>query len=100
MALTANSIPKATNADHIGDSSVVDDGTTVTTTKPVVAPSLTVVATTVAGLAALPAVLGTQASVSDGDPALAWGATVVNTGAGTTKYLVWYNGAAWKVVGK
>ncbi len=44
--------------------------------------------------------LGLYAVVGDGDPALAWGATVVNSGAGTTKYLVWANGSAWTVVGK
>lgn len=37
--------------------------------------------------------------VTDGDAALAWGATVVNTGAGATKYLVWFNGTNWTVVG-
>ena len=42
--------------------------------------------------------LGAVASVSDGTASLAWGATV--TGGGSTKYLVWYNGAAWTVVGK
>jgi len=45
-------------------------------------------------------VLGAQAQVSDGDAGLAWGATVINSGAGATKYLVWYNGANWTVVGK
>lgn len=43
---------------------------------------------------------GMIASISDGDAALAWGATAVNSGAGATQYLVWYNGAAWTVTGK
>lgn len=43
---------------------------------------------------------GMTAYVTDGDAGLAWGATVVNTGAGATKYLVWYNGTNWTVMGK
>jgi hypothetical protein len=54
---------------------------------------------TIASLPASP-VLGMRATVTDGDSGLAWGATVVNTGAGTTRYLVWYNGTNWTVVGK
>jgi hypothetical protein len=38
--------------------------------------------------------------VTDGDSGLALGATVVNSGAGATKYLVWYNGSNWTVYGK
>jgi hypothetical protein len=55
---------------------------------------------TVATLAQLPAspATGQTATVTDGAPALAWGATV--TGGGSAKYLVWWNGAAWTVVGK
>lgn len=45
-------------------------------------------------------VAGMTAYVTDGDAGLAWGATVVNTGAGATKYLVWFNGANWTVAGK
>lgn len=49
----------------------------------------------------LPAgVAGQLAYVSDGDAALAWGDTVVNSGAGATPYLVWFNGTAWTVAGK
>lgn len=44
-------------------------------------------------------VAGMVAYVTDGDAALAWGATAVNSGAGATKYLVWYNGTNWTVVG-
>ncbi len=59
---------------------------------------------TVTTVAALPtaaaANLGQRAYVTDGDASLAWGATVVNSGSGATKYLVWSNGAAWTVVGK
>jgi hypothetical protein len=43
-------------------------------------------------------VTGSVARVTDGAAALAWGATV--TGGGTAQYLVWYNGAAWTVVGR
>jgi hypothetical protein len=51
---------------------------------------------------ALPAAgtAGRIARVTDGDAALAWGATVVNTGAGATPYLVWDNGTNWTVFGK
>lgn len=42
--------------------------------------------------------LGAMAYVTDGTGALAWGATV--TGGGSTKYLVWFNGSNWTVVGK
>lgn len=45
-------------------------------------------------------IAGGMAYVTDGDAGLAWGATVVNTGAGATKYLVWFNGANWTVMGK
>lgn len=49
----------------------------------------------------LPAgMLGLLATVSDGDAALAWGASVTNTGTSSTKYMVWYNGSGWKVIGK
>ncbi len=41
---------------------------------------------------------GWQAVVTDGQPGLAWGATV--TGGGSTKYLVWFNGSNWTVLGK
>lgn len=52
-------------------------------------------------VATLPAgTAGQVAYVTDGDPSLAWGATAANSGAGATKYLVWFNGSAWKVVGK
>lgn len=45
-------------------------------------------------------VAGAQAYVTDGDSGLAWGATAINSGSGSTKYLVWYNGSAWTVMGK
>lgn len=52
-------------------------------------------------VATLPtSVAGRYAYVTDGDASLAWGATVVNTGGGATKYLVWYNGSNWTVAGK
>lgn len=56
-------------------------------------------AVNIANLPASP-VLGMRATVDDGDPALAWGATVVNSGAGATPYAVWYNGTNWTVMGK
>lgn len=57
---------------------------------------------TVASLAAqYPSPLvGQIARITDGDAALAWGATAVNSGAGATPYLVWYNGSNWTVMGK
>ena len=56
--------------------------------------------TSAVAVASLPAspVLGQIATVNDGTASLAWGATV--TGGGSTKYLVWYNGTNWTVVGK
>ncbi len=54
---------------------------------------------TIANLPGTP-VAGTAAHITDGDAGLAWGATAVNTGAGATKYFVWYNGANWTVMGK
>lgn len=56
------------------------------------------VATTIAGLPS--PVAGMVAYVTDGDSGLAWGATATNSGAGATKYLVWYNGTNWTVAGK
>jgi hypothetical protein len=38
------------------------------------------------------------AVVNNGTLGLAWGATV--TGGGSTKYLVWFNGSHWTVVGE
>lgn len=54
--------------------------------------------TTVTGLG-LAGTIGRHAVVTDGDPGLAWGATVVNSGGGTTPYSVWDNGTNWTVVG-
>lgn len=64
---------------------------------------LTGVATLITGLAiaGLPTpALGMIARITDGDAALAWGATAVNTGAGATPYMVWYNGTNWTIMGK
>jgi hypothetical protein len=49
--------------------------------------------------ASLPATpyVGQMAVVTDGVPALAWGAAL--SGTGTTPYLVWYNGSSWTVIG-
>ena len=55
--------------------------------------------TTIAALPASPAA-GTMASITDGDAALGWGATPINSGGGATKYLVWYNGTNWTIAGK
>lgn len=51
----------------------------------------------VATLPSSPAI-GALAYVTDGTAALSWGATV--TGGHSTKYLVWWNGANWTVVGE
>lgn len=53
---------------------------------------------TVAGLPA--GTVGQVARITDGDAALAWGATAVNSGAGATPYLCWYNGTNWTIMGK
>jgi len=42
---------------------------------------------------------GMIARVTDGDSGLTHGQTVVNSGAGATPYLVWYNGTNWTVIG-
>ena len=55
------------------------------------------ISSTVAKLPVSPTI-GTQATVTDGTGGLAWGATV--TGGSSTKYLVFYNGTAWTVIGK
>ena len=49
-------------------------------------------------VASLPTgVTGAMAYVTDGTAGLTWGATV--TGGHSTKYLVWYNGTNWTVMG-
>ena len=53
---------------------------------------------TIASLPGTPAV-GMIARVTDGDSGLTFGNTVVNTGAGATPYLCWYNGTNWTVIG-
>ena len=55
-------------------------------------------ALTVATLPGTP-VVGMIARVTDGDAALTHGQTVVNSGAGATPYLVWYNGTNWTILG-
>ena len=55
-------------------------------------------ALTVATLPGTPAV-GMIARVTDGDSGLTFGNTVVNSGAGATPYLCWYNGTNWTVIG-
>lgn len=56
-------------------------------------------ATTITNLNASPTA-GEVSYITDGDSSLAWGATAVNSGSGATKYLVWYNGTNWTVMGK
>lgn len=52
-------------------------------------------------VATLPAgTVGDTADITDGDSGLAWGATALNSGAGATPYMVWFNGTNWTVVGK
>lgn len=51
---------------------------------------------TVSTLPSSPAI-GTIATVTDGTSGLTWGATV--TGGQSTKYLVWYNGTNWTIIG-
>lgn len=72
----------------------------VNVVNPTTKPVPVIVIGTVGSLAQLPAspAVGQTASVTDGAASLAWGATV--TGGGTAKYLVWWNGAAWTVIGK
>jgi hypothetical protein len=41
--------------------------------------------------------IGTLAIVTDGAPGQTWASTV--TGGGSSRYLVWFNGAHWTVVG-
>lgn len=70
-----------------------DGGTMVLISNRVQLPSFTI--------STLPGpVAGMVAYITDGDSGLAWGATAVNSGAGATKYLVWYNGTNWTVTGK
>lgn len=57
--------------------------------------------TTAYTVATLPTgITGGHVHITDGDAGLAWGATAINSGAGATKYLVWYNGTNWTVAGK
>lgn len=52
---------------------------------------------TVATLPSSPAV-GNMAVVTDGAAAQAWAATI--TGGGSTRYIVWWNGSNWVVMGR
>ena len=104
LATPSSANLKAAVTDETGSGALVFGTsptlTTPTITNPVIDSVLKLKSYTVAGLAALTAVAGDIAMVSDGDSALAWGATVVNSGSGATKYQVWYNGTNWTVVGK
>lgn len=52
---------------------------------------------TVATLPVSP-ITGQQAVITDGVSNMTWGSTL--TGGSSTKYLVWYNGSTWTVLGK
>ena len=69
-------------------------------TTPTLNSQLTLKSYTVAGLSAISPAIGAMVVVTDGDSGLAWGATVINSGSGATKYMVWYNGTNWTVAGK
>lgn len=75
-------------------------GDNVNVVNPATKPVPVIIIGTVGTLAQLPASpgVGQTATVTNGAASLAWGATV--TGGGTAKYLVWWNGAAWTVIGK
>ena len=96
---------KAAVTDETGSGALVFGtsptiATATLTTPTITAPAITLKTTTVSGLASIGTTLGMVAVVTDGDSSLAWGATVVNSGSGATKYQVWYNGTNWTVVGK
>ena len=92
IVIGAGATGNGSNTVTIGNSSNV--GTFLDTKYVRLVDSYTVGTLPAAGTA------GRIARVTDGDAALAWGATVVNTGAGATPYLVWDNGTNWTVFGK
>lgn len=92
VVIGASAVGNGSNTVTIGNSSNV--GTFLDTKYVHLVDSYTVGTLPVAGTA------GRIARVTDGDAGLAWGATVVNTGAGATPYLVWDNGTNWTVFGK
>lgn len=92
IVIGAGATGNGSNTVTIGNSSNV--GTFLDTKYVRIVDSYTVATLPVAGTA------GRIARVTDGDAGLAWGATVVNTGAGATPYLVWDNGTNWTVFGK
>jgi len=78
------------------------EGIRITETAGAVVNDLTGVATLITGhtVAGLPTpAAGMIARITDGDSSLAWGATAVNSGAGATPYMVWYNGTNWTILG-
>ena len=79
------------------------EGIRVTEAAGAIVNDLTGVATLITGhtIAGLPTpATGMIARITDGDSALAWGATAINSGSGSTPYMVWYNGTNWTVMGK
>ncbi len=109
LATPSSANLRAALSDKTGTGTAVFDTspslTTPTLTTPTIAsPNFTTPVKfknyTVLGLTGLTPAVGDVVYVTDGDSGLAWGATVVNSGSGATKYLVWYNGTNWTVVGK
>jgi hypothetical protein len=114
--MTTNKLQKATSASAIGDSAISDDGTTVTSTEPLVAPSFstsgnggTLLTTTPVPVAFLPGngscttTTATANHMPTCTPATGMQATISNAastcdatvGSGTTVTWVFYNGSAW-----
>ena len=94
LALTGNSITvetAGTGADDIDLTLTPAGGGSVKVENTLEVATAYTVATLPSGT------VGQIARISDGDAALAWGATAVNSGAGATPYLVWYNGTNWIV---
>jgi len=92
IVIGASAIGNGSNTTTIGNSSTV--GTFFATKYTRIVTAYTVATLPAAGT------VGREARVSDGDAGLAWGATVVNTGAGATPYHVWDHGTNWTVVRK
>lgn len=79
------------------------EGIRITEDTGAIVNDLTGVATLITGhtIAGLPTpATGMIARITDGDASLAWGATALNSGAGATPYMVFYNGTNWTIMGK
>lgn len=91
------------NSGIIGEKTTTGTGSVVLATAPTLSlPVANAITLTPSNISALPGTptLGMLASVNDGDSALDWGDEAVNSGAGATGYLVWWNGTIWAVFGK